>query len=77
MIGQHDSASADADRRSPSGHEAQSHGRRGAGDAGHRMMLGHPEAAVTASLGRLREFTGIVEGDASIGAFGDWSEVKN
>ena len=51
MVGEHDAAGADADHRGGVGQVGDEHRRRGAGDRGHAVMLGHPEAAVAESLG--------------------------
>ena len=49
----------------------------GAGDARHRMMLGHPEAVVAEPLAMLREFPRIAERLAGIPAFDDRGEIEN
>ena len=51
VVGQHDAAGADADGRGAGGHVADDHRGRGAGDAGHVVVLGQPEAAVAPALG--------------------------
>jgi hypothetical protein len=49
----------------------------GAGDARHRVVLGHPEAVEAEALGMAREIAGIVEGDAGGGALRDRGEVED
>ena len=50
---------------------------RGAGDAGHVVMLGHPEAAIAPALGVGCEIAGVVERAARIGRLGDADEIEN
>ena len=51
VIGKHDSAGPDPDGGSGGGKVGDQHGRRGACDCRHPVVLGHPEALVTESLG--------------------------
>ena len=50
---------------------------RGAGDAGHVVVLGHPEAAIAPALGVGGEIAGVVERAARIGLFGDADEIED
>ena len=61
----------------PAGDVGDHDRRRGAGDAGHVVMLGHPEAAIAPALGVGREVAGVVERAARIGRFGDADEIEN
>ena len=59
VVGQHDAAGADADRRRAPGHVADRHRGRRAGDAGHVVVLGQPVADVapaSACRARSREW---------------------
>src|SRR3546814_1271482 len=51
-------------------------GRGGAGDSGHIMVLGHPEAAVSPVFGMGGEATGIVARAARVGGLGDADEIE-
>ena len=51
VVGQHDAAGADADRRRAAGHVADDHRRRRAGDGRHVVVLGQPVALVAPALG--------------------------
>ena len=77
MVGQHDAARADPDGLCSRGDMANHDRRRGAGDARHVVMLGHPDAAITPFLGMGREIAGIVERAARIGVFGDADEIED
>ena len=44
VVGQHDAAGPDVDAFGNGGEMRNQHGWRGAGDAGHVVVLGHPEA---------------------------------
>jgi len=76
MVGQHDPARADANRRGSARDMAQRHRRRRAGDARHRMMFGHPESFVAEPLSVAGEVAGIVERDARVRALRDRREVQ-
>jgi hypothetical protein len=77
MVGQHHPAGADADGRGAGADEGEGDRRGRAGDARHRMMLGHPEAAIAEPLGRLRELERVAQRLAGIGAFGHRGEVED
>jgi hypothetical protein len=51
--------------------------RRSARDAGHVVMLRHPDAAIAPGLGMNRNIAGVVERAASIGFFGDADEIED
>ena len=53
MVGQHDAARTHANTRGAARYMTDQHRRGGAGDAGHAMVLGQPEAVVTPALGML------------------------
>ena len=59
VVGEHDPARADADRRRAGGDVSDRNRGRGAGDAGHVVVLGEPEAAVAPALGVPREVDGV------------------
>ena len=50
---------------------------RGAGDAGHAVMLGQPEALVAELLGVARQIQRVAKGLGGVAAFEDWREVKD
>ena len=77
MVGQHDPTRADADGRGLRAHERQRHRGRRARNAGHRMMLGHPEAFVAEPLGVTCEVGGIAQRPAGVAAFGDGREIEH
>ena len=62
MIGQHHAARADPDRGGDGGQVGDQHRRRGAGDAGHIVVFGHPEAGVAEGLGTLGQLGGVGQG---------------
>src|SRR3546814_15425521 len=47
------------------------------GDAGHVVMLGHPDAPVAPLLGVHRHVPGVVERAARVGLLGDTNEVED
>ena len=61
VVGQHDAAGADPDRRRAAGHMGDDDRRRRAGDAGHVVMLGQPVAVIAPALGVLREVERVAE----------------
>ncbi|MNN21223.1 hypothetical protein D3C81_1345350 [compost metagenome] len=77
VIGQHDAAGADADGRRATGDMADQHRSGGAGDAGHVVVLGQPEAAVAPALGVLGQIKHVAEGLLRAGAFTDGGQVEN
>ena len=77
MVGQHDAAGADADGLRAGGDMRDDDRGRGAGDARHVVMLGHPDAAIAPVLGMGGEIAGVVERAARIGLFGDADEIED
>ena len=77
VVGQHDPAGADPDRRRAGADIGERDRGRGAGDARHRMMLGHPEAPIAEPLGSLGEVERVAQRPAGVGAFGDRGEVED
>ena len=77
VVGQHDAAGADSDRRGSGADERQGHGRRRAGDAGHVVVLGHPEAMIAEPLGVPRQVQAVAQGLPGVAAFGDGREIEN
>ncbi len=61
VVGQHDAPGADADGGGGFGGVGERHGRGGAGDAGHVVVLGHPVAAVAGPLGVDGEVDGVAQ----------------
>ena len=77
VVGQHDAAGADADGRRAGGDMADHHRGRGAGDAGHVVVLGQPVAAVAQALGMPGEVEGVAQGLAGVAALDDRREVED
>jgi hypothetical protein len=77
MIGQHDSASANADGLGASGNVSDNDGSGGAGDTDHVVVLGQPETAITQALSVLRKIKGMVQGVRRGGSLRDEGEIKN
>ncbi len=77
MVGQHDAACADPYGLCSCCDMAKHDRRRRAGDAGHIVMLRHPDAAIAPSLGMSREIARIVERAARIGIFGDADKIED
>ena len=75
MVGEHDAARADTDGFRSRGDMADHDRRCSARDAGHVVMLRHPDAAIAPSLGMNRNIAGVVERAACIGFFGDADEI--
>src|SRR5206468_7630465 len=67
----------DADASCLRSHKGQRHRRRRAGDAGHGMMLGHPEALVPESLYMRREIGGVAQRCASVASLRNGREVED
>jgi hypothetical protein len=77
MIGKHDAAGADADCFCAAGDVRDDDGSGGAGDAGHVVVLGEPEAVVAPGFGVLREIERVAEGVGGGGALWDGGEVQD
>ncbi len=77
VVGEHDAAGADADRRRAGGDMGDHHRGRGAGDAGHVVMLGEPVAAIAETLRMAGEVEGVAERRAGVTALGDGREVED
>ena len=71
VIGQHDSARSQADGGSAFADKRQRHRRCSAGDAGHVVMLRHPEAVITKAFGVARKVATVVQRLAGVAAFDD------
>ncbi|MNY30408.1 hypothetical protein D3C86_1645160 [compost metagenome] len=71
VVRQHHAARADADGGRAIRHVADQHGRGGAGNAGHVVMFGQPEAAIAKAFGVLRQVQRVAHGLAGIAAFHD------
>ena len=77
VVGQHDAAGADADRRGAGADMSEADRGGGAGDAGHGMVLGHPEAPVAELLGMTGKVEGVAQGQTGVTAFDDRGEVED
>ena len=77
MVGQHDPARPDANRAGSARNIGQRHRGRRAGDPRHRMMLGHPEAAIAEALGSSCKVAGVAQRNAGIAAFGNRREIED
>ena len=77
VVGQHDAARADADRRGSRRDMGDDHRGRRAGDARHVVMLGEPVALVAEALGVAGEVERVPERLRDIAAFGDRRQVEN
>ncbi len=77
VVGQHDAAGADPDGRGPPGDVGDDHRGGGAGDAGHAVVLGEPEAVEAPALGVLSQVERAAKGPRSSAALGDRSEIEN
>jgi hypothetical protein len=60
MIGQHDSASANADGFGAFGNVSDDDGGGGAGNPDHVVVFGQPEAAIPPALSVLRQIKGMM-----------------
>jgi len=76
VVRQHDAARADPDGGRAAGDMSDDDGCRGAGDAGHVVMLGQPEAPVMPPLGMLREIERVAEGVGGVAALVDRRQVQ-
>ena len=76
MVGQHDPACADADRRRRGGDMADHHRGRGAGDPAHAVMLGDPIALEAERLGMARQVGGVRQGLRDGAAFDDGHQIE-
>src|SRR5690606_37232135 len=77
VVGQHDAARPDANRRGAGRHVGDDDGRGGTGDARHVVVLGQPEAAVAERLGALRQLQRMPERVGRGEALTDGAEVEN
>jgi hypothetical protein len=77
MVRKHDAACPDPNGRRPLGDVSKHHGCRGAGNAGHVMMLRHPDTLITQFLGVSGEVASVVERAARIGLLRDANELEN
>jgi hypothetical protein len=77
VVGEHDPAGADPDRRSAGADKGQGDRGGGAGDPRHRMMLGHPEAVIAPAFGMAGEVARIAKRLACVGALRDRREVED
>ena len=77
VVGQHDAAGADADGLRALRDMADEDGRRGAGDAGHVVMFGQPEAVVAERFGMAGEVERIGKRGRRGGTLGHRREVEN
>ena len=77
MVGQHHAAGADPDDLRRVGDVTDQHGRRRAGDAGHVVVLGHPEPVETEVLGALGQVDGGPECVACVPAVRYGGQVKH
>ena len=69
-------AGADADRRGAGADIGKADRGGGAGDAGHGMMLGHPETPVAELFGVAREIEGVAQRLSGVAALDDRSEGR-
>ncbi|CAD5295455.1 conserved hypothetical protein [Bosea sp. 62] len=77
MVRQHDPAGPDADRFGAFGDVADRDRGRGAGDAGHIVVLGQPEAGVAEPFGMAGEVAAVVEGVCCGRPLGNEGEVED
>ena len=77
VVRQHDAAGADADRARAAGDVPDHHRGRRAGDAGHVVVLGEPEAPVAPALGVLREVERVAERLGRRPALDDRREIED
>jgi hypothetical protein len=77
MVGKHDAARADADGRGPGADIGQGHRGGGAGDARHRMMLGHPEPLIAPAFAVTGQIERVAERPAGIAALDDRGQVED
>src|SRR5690606_8594853 len=77
MVGQHDASCSHPDRVRPGGDMGNHDGSRGAGDARHIVMFGHPDAAVARVFGMVRDIARIVECFFRGGTLADAREIED
>jgi hypothetical protein len=77
MIRQHDAARPDPDPARAGGHVPDDHRGGGAGDAGHVVVLGEPDAVIPPALRMLGEIQRVPERVAGRGARRDRREVEH
>ena len=77
MVGKHDAAPADANGSCSCCDMANHNGRRGARNARHVVVFGHPNPAIAPGLGVDRDIPGVVERAPRIGVFGDADEIED
>ena len=77
VVRQHDAAGADADRRGAAGDVADHDRGRRAGDAGHVVVLGEPEAPVAEAFGVAREIDAVAQGVGGRRALRHGGEVED
>jgi hypothetical protein len=71
MIGQHDSASANADGFGASGNVSDDDGGGGAGNPDHVVVFGQPETAITPALSVLGKIKGMMQSVSRRGSLRD------
>jgi hypothetical protein len=77
VVGQHHAARTHPDRAGRRREVGQQHGRRRTGDAGHVVVLGHPEPVVAELLGAPDESGGMCQSGTVAGALGDRCQVED
>ena len=77
VVGQHDAAGTNANLAGTLGNKSQGDCCRRTGDAGHVVVLGHPEAVVAQLLRVLGQRPRIHQGLPGITAFGNRGQVEN
>ena len=77
VVRQHHAAGADADRRGARGDVADDDRGRGAGDAGHPVVLCQPIAAITPALGVPREVERPAEGLPGVAPFDHRRQIQD
>ena len=77
MVGQHDPAGADPDGGGPACDVGDDDRGGGAGDAGHAVVLGEPEAVEAPAFGVLGEVERAANGLSGIAALRYGGEVEN
>ncbi len=77
VVRQHDPTGSNSDARCACSDMPDHHGRGGARDARHAMMLGQPEAAVTPELRVLRQIQRAAQCLRGVAALGNWRQIKH
>src|SRR5580704_15635357 len=77
MVRKHDAACPDPNGRRPLGDVSKHDRCRGAGNASHVVMLGHPDAPVAQFLGVSGEVASVVERAASVSLLRDANELED